>query len=100
MSEWLSENWLVLVCAVLYVVINGTSITAAWKRRLKTVMKALETNSAVEGLGKGHVRRAGLKGDVILDSILDGIQPKTEKRVPVWKKILRGALKFVPFLIR
>lgn len=109
MSEWVAEHWTVLVCAILYVILNGTSISLAWKRRLRTVMQALE--HTVEPLhpltdGRAHVRNEGLDGDTLIDSVLDGISPKGTKelgvvpRVSKGRRLLNGILKFLPFVLR
>ena len=97
MKEWLVANWPVLVCAVIYVVLQTATVSVRWKAILESVVTALERNPAVAtSVAKSDIRSAGFKGNPEIDAILDRIQPKAVARVSKGKKVARFLLKLLP----
>lgn len=102
MIDWLADNWLVLLGAILYVIERATGIGAQWKKRARILSEAIERQAT---LGTDATAKdllpSYLRGDTLLDSVLDdGVQPKTPRRVKWPRRIGRALLNALPVVTR
>lgn len=104
MTEWLADNWVILLVAVCYVVERGTGIGAQWKARARILSDTIERQDRLH-TGAGPSAKELLPeeygGDTLLDTLLDdGVQPKDTKRVSRLRRVGRGILSALPVITR
>lgn len=98
MSEYLSENWVTILVAVLYIVSHSKGISSQWKRRAAVLMGAIDKAPEMLGCAKDNVKGSEFNDDLKLNSILDKVSPHADKRVPLGRKIVDGLVNLIPFV--
>lgn len=106
--NWVADNWLVILTAILYVVERVDGISRPLKDRIRTVVEVVNRHHEIlTGGGNGvapsakEMMPASLNGDYHIDTVLDKhVEPKATPRVTRRRKVGRALLNLLPIASR